>query len=89
MSGLNKFWFLAQAIPNLAKIRARTWLLLGAVALGFVGLLGWAGIAIMSWLWTQAPAVTGAGKRLAGDAVTQVEQVAPELKSRWRSGCRV
>ncbi|MDX1253121.1 MAG: hypothetical protein IDH49_12875 [Gammaproteobacteria bacterium] len=88
---MNKFWFLAQAISNLGKIRTRTWLVLGAVALGFVGLLGWAGIAIMSWLWTQAPAVTEAGKRLAGDAVTQVEQVAPELKeqaAQWVPGVK-
>lgn len=80
MSGLDKFGPLAQAASWLRHIRARTWLILGAIALGLVGLLVWAGIAILSWLWGQAPAATEAGKRLAGDAMSQVEQVAPGIK---------
>jgi len=89
MSGVNKFQFLAQAASSLGNIRARTWLILGAVGLLILGLIAWAGITILSWLWGQAPTVSEAGKRLAGEAVTQIEQVAPGLKKqvgRWLPG---
>ena len=58
----------------------RTWLILGAAVLGILGLFTWAGIALLSWLWGQFPTATEAGKRLAGEALTQIEQVAPGLK---------
>lgn len=89
MSGLDKLEFLARAASNLGNLRARTWLILAAVGFGILGLLAWAGIAILSWLLGQAPAVTEAGKRLAGGALTQVEQVAPGLKEQagqWLPG---
>ncbi len=89
MSGLNKLEFLAQAASSLGNLRVRTWLMLAAVGFGILGLLAWAGIAILSWLLAQAPAVTEAGKRLAGGALTQVEQVAPGLKEQagqWLPG---
>ncbi|MEO6264928.1 MAG: hypothetical protein ABIO58_08245 [Luteimonas sp.] len=60
--------------------------MLAAVALAVIGLLVWATIATLSWLWGQAPAVAGAGTRLAGEAVTQIEQAAPGLQdqlSQW------
>lgn len=86
---MNKLEFLARAASNLGNLGARTWLILAAVGFGILGLLAWAGIAILSWLLAQAPAVTEAGKRLAGGALTQVEQVAPELKEQagqWLPG---
>lgn len=89
MSGLNKLEFLAQAASSLGNLRVRTWLILAAVGFGILGLLAWAGIAILSWLWAQAPVVTETGKRLAGGALTQVEQVAPGLKEQagqWLPG---
>ena len=89
MNGENKFRFPAQAGWSLRNIRTRTWLILGAVGLLILGLMAWAGIAILFWLWGQAPSVSEAGKRLAGAAVTQIEQVAPGLKEQvgqWRPG---
>ena len=80
MNGINRLGLLAHVASWLGKIRARTWILLGVVALVFAGLLLWAGVAILSWLWGQAPTVAEAGKRLAGDAMTQVGQVAPGLQ---------
>jgi len=71
--------------------RMRSCLILGAVGLVILGLMAWAAIAILSWLWGQAPTVTEAGKRLTGGAVTQIEQVAPGLKKQaeqWLSGLR-
>lgn len=89
MSGLNKFGALAQAASSLGSLHARTWLILAAVGFGILGLLAWGGIAILSWLWGQAPIATETGKRLAGGVLTQVEQVAPELKEQagqWLPG---
>ncbi len=78
--GLNKFWFLAQAASSLRNIRARTWLILGTVMAVILGLIIWASIAFLSWLWAQAPAATEAGRRLAGEAATKIEQTAPGLR---------
>jgi len=89
MNRENKFRFPAQAARSLGNIRTRTWLILGAVGLLILGLMAWAGIAILFWLWGQAPGVSEAGKRLAGEAVTQIEKVAPGLKEQvgqWLPG---
>lgn len=80
MNGLNKLGQLAYAASWISSIRARTWWILGAVALGLAAVLVWASIALLSWLWGQAPTAAEASKRIAGDAMTQVEQVAPGLR---------
>ena len=88
---MSKFWFLARAASSLRSIRMRTWLILAAVGLVILGLMAWAAIAVLSWLWGQAPSVTEAGKRLTGGAVTQIEQVAPGRKGQvdqWLPGLR-
>ena len=80
MGHLGKFLLLEQVARRVRQVRVRTWLLLAALALGLVGLLIWAAVAVLSWIWTQAPAVTDAGRRVAGEAITRIEQVAPGLK---------
>lgn len=80
MSGFNRPEFLAQMALSFKQIRGRTWLILAAAVLALIGLLVWAGIMLLSWLWTQGAVVTDAGKRFAGEAMTQVEQVAPGLR---------
>ena len=88
---MNIFGFLTRATSSLRRIRMRTWVILAAVGLVILGLMAWAAIAILSWLWGQAPTVTEAGKRLTGGAVTQIEQVAPGLKKQvdqWLPGLR-
>lgn len=81
---LHEHHFSARAVSALGKVRARTWLILGAVVLGILGLVAWAGIALLSWLWGQFSLLGETGKRLAGETMTQVEQqieqVTPELK---------
>jgi len=73
MAAFDGHGLLTRAGSRLKRIRARTWLMLAAVALLVIGLLIGAAIAILSWLWGQAPTVAGAGTRLAGEAVTQIE----------------
>lgn len=58
MSGFDRPGFLAQVALSFKRIRARTWLILAAVMLALIGLLVWAGIALLSWLWTQGSVVT-------------------------------
>lgn len=91
MSGSGKLWFLTQAASSLRRIRARTWLTLAAIMLVIIGLLVWAGIALLSWLWAQAPAATETGGRLAGEVAARIEQAAPALKERaeqWVPGLK-
>lgn len=64
----------------LRRVRPRTWLILGGVVVGIFGLLVWAGIAVLSWLWGLVPTAATSGNRLVGDAMTQIEQSAPGLK---------
>lgn len=91
MNDLNKFILLEQTASKLRTIRTRTWLMLAAVALGFIALLFWAGMALLTWLWAEAPAMSEAGKRLAGDTLSQFEQAAPGLKKeveQWAPGVK-
>lgn len=66
--------------PRLFAIRKGTWIALGGGLLLVFGLLIWAGVAALSWLWGQTPALAEAGKRAADVALAQVEQAAPGLK---------
>lgn len=80
MNSFDRQGVLAEVTSKLKQIRARTWLIAVAAVFFIIGLLIWAGIAVLSWLWAQAPAATDAGKRFAGDAMTQVEQLSPGLR---------
>jgi hypothetical protein len=82
---------LALLASSVGRIRTRTWLLLGGAGIVVLGLIIAAGIALLSWLWGQAPAAVDAGKRLGGEAAAQVEQAAPGLWERldqWAPGLR-
>lgn len=91
MGGWERLGPLGAIGARLGRVRARTWVALGAGVLLVVGVVAAAGIAILVWLWGQAPAAIDAGKRLGGEAVAQVEQVTPGLKEeldRWLPGLR-
>ena len=91
MNGLNRLGLLSPLAAWLGSIRIRTWLILGTAGFALLGLVVWAGIALLSWLWAQAPVVADAGKRLGGEAATQIEQAAPGLGDRleqWVPGLR-
>jgi hypothetical protein len=81
----------ASAVSALRNVRSRTWLILGGVTFGLFGLLIWAGISVLSWLWGQAPAAANVGNRVVGDAIGQLEQAAPGLKEQiglWVPGLK-
>lgn len=80
MNSVNRVRMPAQTASRLKGIRSRTWLILGATVLAFIGLLIWAVIATLSWLLGQVATASDVGKRFADDAMTQVGQVAPGLR---------
>jgi hypothetical protein len=91
MDRLNTSGLLTQAVSSLRTIRTRTWLILGGIVLLIIGLIVWAGIALLSWMWAQAPAATEMGKRAVTEGATRIEQVAPDLKAqaeRWLPGVK-
>jgi hypothetical protein len=91
MSGLIRLGLLARLASSVGRIRTRTWLIAGAVGVLLIGLLVAASIALVSWLWSQAPAAVDAGKRLGGEAAAQVERAAPGLwqwLDQWAPGLR-
>ena len=71
---------LERATSWVKNIRTRTWLILGGVVLVMLGLMAWAAITVLSWLWAQGPQLAGTGWQIAEEAKTRVEEVAPGLK---------
>ena len=80
---------LERAASWVKNIRARTWLILGGAVLVILGLMAWAAIALLSWLWAQGPQLAGTGWQMADEALARVEEVAPGLKGeaeKWLPG---
>lgn len=65
---------------RIARVRTRTWVLIGLGVVAVLGLMAWAAIAILSWAWGQVPSLAETGRQAAGVAMDKVEQVAPGLK---------
>lgn len=86
MKGIGTFFWLTQAAGSLRSIGMRTWIFLGVVVVLVLGLLLWAAIALISWLWLQAATLTDAGMRLMGEAVTQVGQLKPDILAEAERG---
>jgi len=91
VNGLNRLGLLSLLDAGLRSIRTRAWLILGGAGFVLTGLVAWAGIALLSWAWAQAPVVVDAGKQLGGEVTTQIEQTAPgwtERLDQWLPGLR-
>lgn len=91
MSGLNRLGLPATLASSAGRIQKRTWWLAGAAVFVVLALIVAAAIVLLSWFWGQAPTAVDAGKRLGGEAVARVEQVAPGISERlnhWAPGLR-
>jgi hypothetical protein len=64
----------------IGKVKTRTWMIIGVVILSILGLLLWLLISVASWLLGQAGASVDLGGRLAGDALSQLEEFAPGVR---------
>lgn len=71
-----------QVVPRLRSIRKGTWIALGTGLFALLALFVWAGISLLAWLWGQAPGVAETGKRAAGVALEQAEQVIPGVREK-------
>lgn len=77
---INKLGILAsaaQAVPGLFQVRRRTWMGIGAGLLALFGLLIWAAVTLMAWLWGQTQGWMDKAPEAARGALAQVEQVIP------------
>jgi hypothetical protein len=77
------------AAESLRRVSARTWLLAGLAFTALLGMIVWAGISLLSWLWSQGQSMSENGKQILGAATTQVEQFAPALSEqagKWLPG---
>jgi hypothetical protein len=70
----------AGLVPRFLGIRKRVWIGIGLTLLVLMGLLVWALVASVSWLFGQAPGAAEAGKRAAGVAIEQVEKSVPGIR---------
>ncbi|MEW5891598.1 MAG: hypothetical protein AB1697_00425 [Pseudomonadota bacterium] len=84
MNKLGLLAFAAQFAPRLLQVRRGTWI---AVAVGLVllfGLLIWAAVALLGWLFGQAAHWFGAAQQAAAGpaqgALAQVERLIPEAR---------
>lgn len=67
--------------PRLRAVRKRTWLLAGIVGISVLTIVVWLAVAILSWVWNQAPALAESGRQGISTALDKMGQVAPEMKN--------
>jgi hypothetical protein len=67
----------AQFAPRLFQVRRSTWIGIGVGLLVLFGLLIWAAVALMGWLWGQSQVWMDKAPEAARGALSQVEQVVP------------
>lgn len=76
---MNKPFLLAAAqfAPRLLQVRRSTWIGVGVGLLVLFGLLIWAAVALLGWLWGQTQGWMDNAPVAARGALAQVEQVVP------------
>jgi hypothetical protein len=67
----------AQFAPRLFQVRRSTWIGVGVGLLVIFGLLIWAAVALMGWMWGQSQGWMDKAPEAARGALSQVEQVVP------------
>jgi hypothetical protein len=67
---------LLKATSFISAIKTRTWVIIGAIIIVFIGLMLWIAASLLSFLWGQA--ATGLG--VANSALSQAEQQMPALR---------
>lgn len=67
----------AQAAPKLFQVQRRTWIGIGVSVLVLLGLLLWAAVALIGWLWGQSQSWMDKAPEAARGALSQVEQIVP------------
>ena len=77
--------YVAQFAPGLFRVRRSTWIAVGAGLLVFLGLLIWAAMALIGWLWGQTQNLAGAApdvvRGTARGVARQVEEFVPGARA--------
>ena len=77
--------YVAQFAPGLFRVRRSTWITVGVGLLVFIGLLIWAAMALIGWLWGQTQNLAGATpdavRGTARGVVRQVEELIPGARA--------
>lgn len=76
------FALAARFAPRLFQVRRRTWVGVGLGLLLLFGLMIWAGIALIGWLFGQAQSWMGNAPATVRDAVEQAEQAIPGAREK-------
>lgn len=84
MNKFGPFAVAAQFAPRLFRVQRRTWIAIGLGLLVMFGLLIWAGLALLGWLFTQAQTWMGGATEVARGAIEQVEQAVPGARDKLR-----
>ena len=71
---------LAGILPRLTRVRRRTWFMLGGGVLLTLVLMAWAVIALLSWIWGQAPTMIESGRQAAGSAIERAGAAVPGVR---------
>ena len=77
--------YVAQFAPGLFRVRRSTWIAVGAGLLVFLGLLIWAAMVLIGWLWGQTQGLAGAApdvvRGTARGVVRQIEEFVPGARA--------
>lgn len=76
------FALAARFAPRLFQVRRRTWVGVGLGLLVLFGLMIWAGLTLLSWLFGQAQSLMGNAPETVRGAVEQVEQAVPGAREK-------
>ena len=82
MNKLGPLVFAAQFAPRLFQVRRRTWIAVGVGLLVLFGLMVWAGLALLGWLFGQAQTWMGDAPEAVRGAVNQAEQAVPGAREK-------
>lgn len=82
---MNKLWFLLNSFRFAEKkglVNKRVVIALVAAAVLALALIAWAGFAVLTHLWQQAPSLIGSGRELASETARKVDESLPGLKDK-------
>ena len=82
MNKFGPFALAAQFAPRLFQVRRRTWIAVGVGLVVLFGLLIWAALALLGWLFEQAQGWMDDAPEAVREAVEQAEQAVPDARKK-------
>jgi len=82
MNKTSLFDLASRHAPRVLGVRRRTWIGIGIGFLVLLGLMTWAALALLAWLWGQASEWRANAPEIARQTVEKADQVVPGLKQK-------